>query len=126
GIVGVSLWPLYFAQVTSFYPGTGHARIMGLGFFGAFIFGFLGTAMPRMLSAAPFRLRELIPLVLLHGGMVASFALGHVLAGDVLSVALVAVFAVCVAIRANRRKDLPPPGFVLVGLSLACVAAGAL
>jgi uncharacterized protein involved in response to NO len=46
GIVGVALWPLYFTHVTEFYPGLGHARIMACGLFGAFIFGFLGTAIP--------------------------------------------------------------------------------
>jgi len=49
GIAGVSLWPLYFLHVTETYPGVSHARIMACGFFGGFIFGFLGTAMPRML-----------------------------------------------------------------------------
>src|SRR5690242_18540167 len=51
GIVGVSLWPLHFGGVLEFYPGQNHARIMACGLFGAFILGFLGTAMPRMLSA---------------------------------------------------------------------------
>ncbi|HEX9256014.1 MAG TPA: NnrS family protein, partial [Candidatus Angelobacter sp.] len=50
GILGVALWPLYFTGVSSFYPGQAHARIMAYGLFGGFIFGFLGTAMPRMLS----------------------------------------------------------------------------
>src|SRR5438552_18474291 len=51
GILGVSLWPLYFSGLTKFYPGEAHARIMAYGLFAGFIFGFLGTAMPRMLSA---------------------------------------------------------------------------
>src|ERR1051325_2550562 len=53
GIVGVALWPLYFTNVLELYPGLGHARIMACGLFGGFIIGFLGTAMPRMLSAKP-------------------------------------------------------------------------
>src|SRR5690348_13358848 len=58
GIIGVALWPFYFAHLASNYPGLAHPRIMSCGFFGGFIFGFLGTAMPRMLSANPFRLAE--------------------------------------------------------------------
>src|SRR5262249_48193655 len=33
-------------------------------------------------------------------------------------------FCACMAVRAQQRKDVPPPGFVLVGLALVCVAAG--
>ena len=54
GLVGVAIWPLYFGGFLEMYPGTGHTRLMGQGFFGAFIFGFLGTALPRMISAKPF------------------------------------------------------------------------
>jgi len=124
GIAGVSLWPLYFLHVTETYPGVSHARIMACGFFGGFIFGFLGTAMPRMLSATPLRLIEVILLVLLHAAMVVSFALGRIPLGDELFLALLVVFVCCMAIRARQRKDLPPPGFVLVLLALINVASG--
>ncbi len=124
GIVGVSLWPLYFAHVLEFYPGLGHARIMAYGLFGGFIFGFLGTAMPRMLSANPVRVVEVIPLVLLHTAMVASFAATKVFVGDVLFLVLLAAFVSCVALRVKERKDTPPPGFVLVGLAFGSVTVG--
>ena len=58
GIVGVTLWPLYFWHVTEFYPNLSHVRVMAYGFFGGFIFGFLGTALPRMLSAKPLTARS--------------------------------------------------------------------
>jgi uncharacterized protein involved in response to NO len=48
-IVGVSLWPLYLGGLTKSYPGPAHARIMAYGLFGSFSFGFLGTALPRLL-----------------------------------------------------------------------------
>src|SRR5215210_485063 len=84
GIIGVSLWPLYFTHITEFYPGLGHARIMACGLFGAFIFGFLGTAMPRMLSAKPLHVFQVIPLVLMHLGMVVAFAASKIFLGDFL------------------------------------------
>ena len=62
GILGVSLWPLHFGGIMSFYPGQAHARLMAFGFFGGFIFGFLGTAMPRMLSAPPLGLGNVLLL----------------------------------------------------------------
>src|SRR5204863_827252 len=73
GLIGVSLWPLHFMGVKQFYPGVSHARIMAFGLFGAFILGFLGTAMPRMLSARPLRPWEVLPLLLLHSLMVFAF-----------------------------------------------------
>jgi uncharacterized protein involved in response to NO len=48
GLLGVALWPLHFGGYVAFYPGQVHARLMAFGFFGAFILGFLGTALPRM------------------------------------------------------------------------------
>lgn len=125
GMAGVSLWPLYFTHLITAYPGVGHARIMACGFFGAFILGFLGTAMPRMLSAKPFRLAEVVPLAVFEISAVAAFAAGRIFWGDVLWCLVVLSFGGCLAVRARARKDLPPPGFVLVGLALACVASGA-
>jgi uncharacterized protein involved in response to NO len=125
GIFGVSLWPLYFLHVTDFYPGLSHARLMAYGFFGGFILGFLGTALPRMLSSLPLTLAEAAVLLTLYLAMCASYALGKIVAGDVLLLAVLGWFLVCAAVRFARRKDTPPPGFVLVALGLACAAAGA-
>src|SRR6185436_2834595 len=74
GIVGVALWPLHLLGVMEFYPGLVHARIMACGLFGGFIFGFLGTAMPRMLSAKPLRVAEVAMLLAFYIAMVAAFA----------------------------------------------------
>lgn len=120
----MALWPLYFWGVTQFYPGQTHARIMIYGLFGGFIFGFLGTAMPRMLSSNSFRLLEVVPLVTLHLAMVFSLAAGKTFLGDALFLALLAIFFVCIALRASQRQDTPPPGFVLVGLAFLCVLTG--
>ena len=97
---------------------------MAYGLFGGFIFGFLGTAMPRMLSANPFRLIEVIPLLALHLAMVFSLAAGKVFFGDALFLVLLVCFFGCLAIRATKRKNIPPPGFVLVGVAFLCVTAG--
>jgi uncharacterized protein involved in response to NO len=124
GLLGVSLWPLYFLHLTEFYPGLAHIRIMTLGFFGGFIFGFLGTAMPRMLSAQQFRPWETAVLLGLHAAMVLGYAAQKLFLGDTISLLLLLVFAACVARRAASRKDTPPPGFVLVGLAFLSVTVG--
>jgi len=125
GITGVLLWPLHFWGFSSFYPGQGHARIMASGFFGAFVFGFLGTALPRMLSAEPLGLRNVLLILSLHVSMVTAYAMQKILWGDRIFLALLTLFAVLMLNRARKRQDTPPPGFVLVGLAFACALSGA-
>src|SRR3569623_1349319 len=72
GLSGVSLWPRYFAGLHKFYPGAMHARMMIECFLAGFVIGFLGTALPRLLSAPPLRrgeLRLLLALFLLTAGL---------------------------------------------------------
>jgi uncharacterized protein involved in response to NO len=126
GIVGVGLWPLYFAQLANFYPGQAHARIMANGLFGGFIFGFLGTAMPRLLSAPPLGTRNVLAMLALHLAMVLAFAAQKIFFGDFLFLILLCFFVVLMIRRARHRKDTPPPGFVLVGLAFLCSALGAI
>ena len=125
GILGVSLWPLHFLGVMELYPGLIHARIMAFGLFGGFIIGFLGTAMPRMLSAKPLRVAETGALLAVHLMMVVAFMFSNSRVGDVLFLILLLAFAGCMGLRVASRKDLPPPGFVLVGLALLSAGAGA-
>jgi len=125
GLVGVALWPLHFAGLVRLYPGQAHGRIMAYGLFGGFIFGFLGTAMPRLLSAPPLGTRNVLLLLGLHFAMLLSFAAQRILWGDTLFLVLLFFFLVLMIRRARHRQDTPPPGFVLVGLAFLCVASGA-
>jgi uncharacterized protein involved in response to NO len=124
GLAGVALWPLYFAGALESYPGQSHAHIMANGLFGSFILGFLGTAMPRMLSVPRFSFRETLALLLLQCGAVMCYAMGQLAWGHALFLLLLLSFIACVAVRVPRRQDIPPPGFVLVAMALACVIAG--
>lgn len=126
GIAGVALWPLHLWGLVASYPGQSHARVMAFGLFGGFIFGFLGTAMPRMLSAHPLRLGEVLGPLLVYLAMVFSFLTQNTSAGDALLVLLLGAFIASLGGRARNRKDTPPPGFVLVGLSFLCVISGAI
>jgi len=124
GVLGVALWPLHFWGGMESYPGIPHVRVMVFGFFGGFIFGFLGTALPRMLSAEPLRAWQVLTLLLFHGAMVVAYAIGKILAGDILLASLLLTFVGCVIPRARSRKDVPPPGFVLVALAFLAVFTG--
>ncbi len=126
GLIGVSLWPLYFSGVSKFYPGLSHARIMAYGLFGGFIFGFLGTAMPRMLSTTAFARIEVLLLLVVYLAMNTLYAMAKISGGDTLFLALLGIFGLCVAWRFPKRKDTPPPGFILVLLGLLCAMGGAI
>jgi uncharacterized protein involved in response to NO len=124
GVLGVVLWPLYVFKVVSLYPGESHGRIMAYGLFGAFIFGFLGTAMPRLLSAPPLGARNVLPLLTLHLSMLVAYAIQKTFVGDVLFLVILIFFAGLMLMRLRHRQDTPPPGFVLVALAFLCVLAG--
>lgn len=125
GILGVSLWPLHFGGVVSFYPGIAHAQLMTHGFFGGFIFGVLGTGLPRMLSVKPFSLAEVILLFAIYAVMVLLNFSGRVTYAVIAALVLLAAFFSSAIPRVIKRKDVPPPGFVLVGMALLCLGVAA-
>lgn len=125
GVIGVSLWPLHFLGLGQ-YPGVPHARLMAHGFFGSFVLGFLGTAMPRMLGASPFRPPLVVALVLLQSGMVTLHLAGRPWLADLAMLTSLLLLVAALLDRIRRRTDLPPPGFVLAGLGLACGVSGLL
>jgi uncharacterized protein involved in response to NO len=125
GLVGVSLWLFFYLGAVDTYPGVAHARLMVEGFMASFIFGFLGTAGPRLTSAPHFSLAELgslFTLDLLAAG--AHTADAHRF-GDVCFLVCLILFVVILLKRFRRRKDNPPPNFVLVALGMLCGLAGA-
>jgi len=125
GVSGVSLWPLYFSGLHKFYPGIMHARLMIEGFMGAFIFGFLGTAMPRLTGTKPLsriELTSMIVLLLVATGLHIGHQHGS---GDAVFLLLLLFFAAQMGRRFLQRTDQLPPTFVLVALGFANAIAGA-
>src|ERR1043165_8588856 len=93
GISGVSLWPLFFSGLHhSFYPGVMHARLMIEGFLGAFVFGFLGTALPRLTGSRPLSRPEFWILVTLYVAAVAIHIAERQVGGDLCFIALLVFF----------------------------------
>jgi uncharacterized protein involved in response to NO len=126
GIVGVSVWPLYYAGLITMYPATAHSRLMIEGFMASFIIGFLGTAGPRITSTRHFSRGELITLLTLDLFSAGLHFGGSHRAGDILFIFCLGSFLFVIGKRFVRRKDTPPPNFALVALGLLNGFAGAL
>ena len=124
GIAGVALWPLMLTGVIESYPGVWHVRIMIEGFFGGFMLGFLGTSLPKLLEVRPWNGWETGAVALFQLASAVAHVTGNTLVGDLLFGAAVAVLLLSLAVRFPQRRDLPPPGFILVGLGWICAAAG--
>ena len=124
GLLGVLLWVPMLLGWTDNYPGPAHARLMVQGFFGGFMFGFLGTSMPRLLEVAPLRAVEAFSLLGLYVANVAAQTAGQLVLGDALFALELALWFALLKGRCHAKRDMPPPTFVLVGLAFGCGFAG--
>src|SRR6476469_498294 len=114
GLAGISLWVLYYAGAPVPYPNVTHARLMIEGMMASFVFGFLGTAGPRLTSAPHFSFAEvalLFSLDLLAAGAHANEAHRF---GDLCFLFCLLLFVWILLKRFRLRADNPPPNFVLV------------
>lgn len=125
-IIGVALWPLYYAGQLGFYPGLAHARIMIEAFGAAFVVGFLGTAGPRMATAPKLTPLELGWLFVLHQACGISHLTLHMAWGDGCFIALLGSLLLCLMVRvAKFRQEMPPPQLHLALTGLICGITGA-
>jgi uncharacterized protein involved in response to NO len=126
GIAGVLMWPLYVWHFTETYPGHLHARVMIEGFLTAFVMGFLGTALPRLLGVPKLVLGETLALTVAVIGVTLLHLTGQTLEGDQLFVLLLLGFTASLGLRGLLfRQDVPPPAFVLVLIGMICAVFGA-
>ncbi|WP_395749643.1 NnrS family protein [Prosthecobacter sp.] len=126
-IIGVALWPLFYAQQIGFYPGLVHARLMIEAFGAAFVVGFLGTAGPRMATAPKLTPLELGWLLALHQACGICHLTLRMAWGDVCFIALLCSLLLCLMVRVVKfRKEAPPPQLLLALTGLICGIAGAL
>jgi hypothetical protein len=79
-----------------------------------------------MLTANPLRPIEVFPIALSYLATIAAYTLSSMRLGSALFAVTIVIFASIMMPRIGKRKDLPPPGFVLVAMSLLCALAGAI
>lgn len=125
-VIGVLLWPAYFAGWLEGWPLEAHARWMTAGFAGCFVIGFLGTAGPRLLGTDPWNRFELLWHLAVALSVMGCLAAELIGAADLLTgflllgVILSLVFRLLVG-----RRDVPPPGFPIAVLGVIGAALGA-
>lgn len=124
GVVGILLWPLFYGGLIEAYPLSAHLRLMIHGFLGSFVFGFLFTAGPRLLSC-PRPNQSIIEGFLIISLLQAIFAFSNPIAADALFLFQLSTAFVLALQGFKLRGDLPPPGFVLGIAGLLSAIAGA-
>lgn len=126
GLFGVMLWPAYFAGWLENYPSAAHSGIMIQGFLTCFVFGFLGTALPRLLDVPRVTLNETFALAATVLIVVCLHAAGQTPTANALFFVVLLGFLAELLLRIPFRRDTPPPGFVLVAMGLFSALTGAL
>jgi len=118
-ILGVLVWPMFYAGWWQTVPQLMHPRLMIFGFGGAFVAGFLGTAWPRFVEAEAMKVWEL-------GGLVLSWSLAqfaYLFAQWRFGDAAFAAHSLCLlaflADRARRGDDPPNGAFLMAGGGVA-------
>jgi len=126
GLAGVAIWPAYSFGLTATYSGRAHAMAQTYGFLYAFIAGFLLTAVPRFTGTEPPSRTTQYSLAAVLIVAVAASELRAFAIGTASFVIAHLMLLTLLARRFARRKQNPPPTFVLVGLALMAGAFGAL
>lgn len=121
GIIGVMLWPLYEWGLVSLYPSLMHARVLILGFVGLFVLGFMGTAFPRLLGIKGFGAIPVFGGLFFHLLGQLFYLRNQIFSGEVCSLVLWSLVIIFIFKGLLKRKDMPPPGFVLVVAGLSCL-----
>lgn len=134
GVLGVMLWPLFYAGSLShfpdafkltFYPNLAHAHVMIEGFVGGFAVGFLSTAMPKMMSAKSLHPWQVFTMLGIYMSCCTLHLLGYTRTGDALFVLMMVLMLGSLGIRLLHGKSTPPAGMVLAVMGLVSGTLGA-
>jgi uncharacterized protein involved in response to NO len=126
GLLGVSIWPLYYYGVTPGYSGRAHAFVQTDGFLYAFIIGFFLTAIPRFTGTEPPSLPVQYFLAVLVAVSAGAFEFQFFVVGQTGFLVAHAMLMSLAVRRFLRRAQDPPDTFVLAGLGLLSGAIGGL
>jgi uncharacterized protein involved in response to NO len=118
-VIGIGIWIPHFLWPQHFgYPGQGHAVIQIQGFLLCFIFGFLGTMLPKVLGVNPLGTLQYMLFPLGIAGIVAASLAGAPLAAQLLHLTVLINFIAFVAKRWPSRRGNPPVFFVFIAVAM--------
>jgi uncharacterized protein involved in response to NO len=126
GMLGVSIWPVYYFGLTEGYSGRAHAFVQTDGFLYSFILGFLLTAIPRFTGTQPPALAVQYALAAVVAASAVAFEFQFFAFGSAGFLVAHGMLIVLAARRFIRRQLDPPDTFVLVGLGLLSGVIGGL
>ncbi len=127
GMIGALLWPLYYAGGLAgcpdwlklpFYPKIIHSYLMIEGFVGGFAVGFVGTALPKLMSAKPLNPWQVMTLLVIHLACCTCHLFGVVRMGNALFALMVGGLLVSLFFRLLKGKQVPPPSMLLATMGL--------
>jgi hypothetical protein len=124
-VFGLGVWiPYYLAPALFGYPGQAHAVLQIQGFLLCFVFGFLGTMLPKVHGVAPLGpVQFLIFPIGLLALMVAAL-LNAPVAAQWIHLALLANLVAFMLRRWPQRRGNPPSFFVFIAAALLSDLAG--
>ncbi|HLU69824.1 MAG TPA: NnrS family protein [Fibrobacteria bacterium] len=122
---GLGVWiPHYFWPHVFGYPGQSHAVLQIQGFLLCFVFGFLGTMLPKVHGVAPL---GPVQFLLFPAGLIALMvaALGNFsLTAQLIHLGLLANFVIFMLRRWPERRGNPPSFFVFIAIALLADLTG--
>lgn len=125
GAIGMGIWiPFFFWPAAFPYPGQAHATVQIQGFLLCFIFGFLGTMMPKVLGVKPLGHWQFAVFPIGLTAIVVFALLGMPRVSQAAHLLVLLNFVVFIFRRWKHRAGTPPPPFVFIGLALAADIVG--
>jgi hypothetical protein len=124
-VIGMGIWIPHsiWAEVFA-YPGQSHAMIQIRGFLLSFVFGFLGTMLPKVLGVPPLGSLQFLVFPLGLTGVIICSLADRLLEVQVLHLILLVNFAAFIAMRWRKRQGNPPVFFVFIAAAMAADMTG--
>lgn len=124
---GLGVWiPHYFWPQVFGYPGQSHAVLQIQGFLLCFVFGFLGTMLPKVHGVAPLGAAQFLAFPLGLIALMAAALLNMPFAAQFIHFALLVNFVAFMLWRWPERRGNPPSFFVFIAAALLADVAGTL
>lgn len=117
--VGLGVWiPFYLWPHLFGYPGQSHAVLQIQGFLLCFVFGFLGTMLPKVHGVAPLGPVQFLAFPVGLTALMAAALANLPVTTQIIHLALLANFVVFMLRRWPERRGNPPSFFVFIAVAL--------